>query len=157
MLVCAHGDVAKFCESHDMIICSTYTGELRDYRGVIRVLVTDSDMSESEYYFLKGELLASGVELISTRHKDDKLFTDYLIYANDRRKEKYGARVSFGYYRENGRIVEHPQNILVVRRIHELRDAGLTIRAIREDDSVRHPDGRKLSISTIQKIIKKRS
>lgn len=157
MLVCAHGDVAEFCEERDMIICSVYTGELRDYRGICRVLVTDSDISEGEYCLLKGELLASGVELISTRYTDNKLFADYLICANSRRKEKYSARVSFGYYRENGRIVEHPQNILVVRRIHELRDAGLTIRAIREDEGVRHPDGRKLSISTIQKIIKKRS
>ena len=156
MMVCAHGDVAKFCRERDMVICDSWVGELRDYRGFCRVLVTDREMSESEYYFLKGELLARGVELVSIYHKDDRMLSEYLVFAEERRKAKYTARASFGYYRENGVIKEHPENIKVVHRVLELRDAGVTIRAIREDEGVRHPDGRKLSISTIQNIIKNR-
>ena len=41
-------------------------------------------------------------------------------------------------------------------RILELRDAGYTYQKINEDGEVRHPDGRKLGISTIQVILKNR-
>lgn len=156
MMVCAHGDVVDFCKERDMVICDSWSGDLRDYRGFCRVLVTDRELSESEYYFLKGELLARGIELVSIYHKDDKVLSKYMIYAEERRKTKYTARAPFGYYYENGVMVEHPEKIKVVHRVLELRDAGVTIRAIREDEGVRHPDGRKLSISTIQNIIKTR-
>lgn len=141
MMVCAHGNVAKFCEEREMSICDVWDGDIRKYNGVCRVLVTDSDISESEYYFLKGELLAKGIELISTRYKDDKLLSKYLVYSASRRKAKYGGRKA---------IVGGD----VVSRIRELRLSGMTLRAIREDEKVRRPDGRKLSISTIQKYIR---
>lgn len=140
MIVCAHGNVTEFCEEHDMKICDRYVGELRDYQGLCCVLVTDADISEAEYYYLKGEFLARGYELVSTRYSDEKIF---LVYAHGRRRAGSGKKSTL-----DEKII---QNIL------KLRDAGMTIRAIREDESVRHPDGRKLSISTIQNIIKKRS
>ena len=154
MMVCAHGDVAEYCEGKDMIICDKWDGDLREYSGMCRVIVTDIDVSKNEYYFLKGELLAKGIELISTRHKDDELMSEYLVYAASRQREKYGARVPFGYHRVNGEIVEHPENMAVARRIRELKKAGFSLAQIREDEGARKPDGSRLSISTIQKIIK---
>lgn len=157
MIVCAHGDVADFCRDREMFICETWSGELRDYKGKCRIVVTDQEMSENEYYFLKGEFLAKGIELISTQHKDDKLVLGYLAYATERRKEKSGTRQPFGFRRENGKVVECPDSIAVVHRILELRDKGYALRLIREDEKVRNPDGTKLSVSKIQKIIKNRN
>lgn len=140
MMVCAHGDVTEFCKERDMVICETWSGELCAYRGPCRVLVTDSDMSENEYYFLKGELLAKGIELVSTRYKDDKLLSEFIVFAASRRVRS-GGRPPF-------------ENVDVIRRIRELSAAGLSLRAIREDEQVRHSDGRKLSISTISKYVR---
>jgi intein-encoded DNA endonuclease-like protein len=50
----------------------------------------------------------------------------------------------------------HEEGREVVRRILELRDSGCAYREIREDAGVHHRDGRKLSISTIQIIVKNR-
>lgn len=142
MMVCAHGNVTDFCKEHGMVICDTWNGDLSKYNGICRVLVTDSDISENEYYFLKGELLAKGVELISTRHKDDKLLSEFLVYSNSRRKVKYRGRKAFG---EKD----------VIQRILELRKAGATLREIREDERVRHLNGNKLSLSTISAIVER--
>ena len=141
MLVCAHGDVEAFCRERGMIVCGVYEGRLEAYAGEIRVIVTDSDMPETEYYYLKGMLLIRGYELISTRYSDNKTLSEYLVYANARRKAKYTGRRSFS-------------DTAVIQRIRELNAAGVSLRKIRETDGVSHPDGRKLSISTISKIIK---
>lgn len=156
MIVCAHGDVAEFCRDREMFICETWSGELRDYRGKCRVVVTAQEMSENEYYFLKGEFLARGIELVSTHHKDDKLVVGYLAYAEDRRKEKKGTRQPFGFRKENGKVVACPESIVVVRKILELRDKGFSLRTISENEMVRNPDGTQMSISKIQNIIKNR-
>ena len=142
MMVCAHGKVTEFCEKRDMVICDEWNGNLRDYDGPCRILVTDSDISENEYYFLKGELLGRGIELISTRYKDNEGLIEFLMYAHNRRKTRNsGGRQKF-------------DNEEVITRILELREKGLPLRAIRDDVRVRHPDGRKLSISTISNIIR---
>ena len=44
----------------------------------------------------------------------------------------------------------------VVERIYELHDAGKKLREIAEDERVSYLDGRKMSVSTIQMIIKNR-
>ena len=155
MMVCAHGNVVDFCKERDMVICETWDGEISNYKGNCRVLVTDSLISEYEYYFLKGELIGKGVELISTIHKDDKFMVGYLTYVAERRREKYSKRLPFGYCRRGGEVVEHPESMAVIDRIIELRDAGATLDEIREDERVHHPDGRKLGKSTIQQLIKK--
>lgn len=142
MIVCAHGDVSEYCKSHGMVICDTWDGDIREYRGSQSVLVTDSDISEMEYYFQKGELLSRGVELISTRYVDDLKLSEYLVYYNQRRKEKYGGRPVF-------------DDADVIDRVLELRAAGLSFRAIREDSMVRKKDGRKLCISTIGSILRR--
>lgn len=137
MMVCAHGNVADFCKKRDMYICDTWSGDLRDYRGTCRVLVTDADLSLNEYYYLKGELLRRGVEMISTRHVDDERVTAYLMYASTRRtsgRRKFSDRV-------------------VMDRIRELRAEGKTLREIRDTEGVCHPNGKKLSLSTISKIV----
>ena len=142
MMVCAHGKVTEFCEKRDMVICDEWNGDLRDYDGPCCIVVTDSDISENEYYFLKGELLVKGIELISTRHKDKEGLIEFLMYANNRRKtRRSGGRQKFC-------------DEAVIGRIMELREEGLSLRSIREDEKVRHPDGRKLSISTISNIIR---
>ena len=144
MMVCAHGNVTEFCNAREMSICETWDGEITEYNGTCRVLVTDSDISEKEYYFLKSELLRKGIELISTRYKDDEGLLEFLVYANKRRRVRTGGRRRF----------DDPE---VITRIVELRGMGLSLRAIREDDRVRYPNGNKLSISTIGNIIKKES
>lgn len=68
-----------------------------------------------------------------------------------------GGRQPFGFCKNNGKIVEVPNRIVVARRIIELRDAGMKLEKIREDESVRWPDGRKLSLDTINRILKNRS
>lgn len=154
MIVCGHGDVLDFCKDRDMVVCETWDGDIGDYKGHCRVLVTDQDMSEQEYYFQKGKLLGRGIELISTRYKDDKLMTEFLAYQAERRKEKYGGRQPFGYRRVGDEIREIPEMIEVARKIVEMKDGGKTLREIHECADIHHPDGRRISVSTIQQIIK---
>ena len=156
MLVCGNGKVSEFCKNHDMLICESYDGDPESYSGTCHVLVTDRDMSENEYYFLKGKLLARGVELVSTRYKDDELISGFLAYQVAPRKKNYVGRQMFGYCVKNGEAGPVPGSLAVVRRILELRDEGYTLRKIREDAGVHHLDGRCLSVSTIQQIIKNR-
>lgn len=159
MVVCGHGDVSDFCKKHDMIVMQQHDGDIESYRGVCRVLVTDRDMSEQEYYFIKGKMLARGIELISTRHKDTEKMSEFMVYASRReleRREKFTGRCKFGFHRVGNEIVPHERTMVVARRILELRDKGYTYRCIREDEKVRHIDGRKLSISTIALILQNR-
>lgn len=156
MIVCGHGDVTEYCKAHDMAVCETWGGDLENYRGGCRVLVTDQDMSEQEYYYIKNKLMSRGVELISTRHKDNPAMLSYLAYAAERRKEKYGGRQPFGYRKVGTEIREIPEMIDVARKIIMLKDAGATLRQIHEAAGICHPDGRKISVSTIQQIIKNR-
>lgn len=142
MLVCAHGNVNAYCELHDMHICDSWNGEITKYSGVCRVIVTDADISEAEYYLLKGEMLGKGYELISTRYTDTQLMAGYLVHANNRHKEKYRGRRS---------SIDADK----IQKIRELKAAGYSIRAIRDTEGICHSDGRKFSVSTIQKITKK--
>lgn len=159
MLVCGHGDVRSYCETRGMIIACTHVGDLEDYNGVCKVVVTDMEMSESEYYFIKGKMLAKGYELVSTRYGDNTLaatLIEYYARKENEDKKKYGGRCKFGFKRVNGEIVPHEERMVVVRRILELKDRGCTLREIQSDEIVRHTDGRELSLSTIQLIIKNR-
>ena len=156
MIVCGHGDVADFCAAHEMIIVEEYDGDIRNYKGRCRVLVTDIDVSEMEYFYLKSKLMSRGIELVSTRHKDSVVIAEYTRYLEENRKQKKGGRTPYGYYRKDGELVPNPEKMKVVERILELRDSGYVYRQIWEDEQVRHPDGRKLSISTIQYIVKDR-
>ena len=141
MMVCAHGNVAEYCKAREMEIVATWDGEIIEYNGKIPVLVTDSEMSETEYYYLKGVFLARGYELISTRYKDNKLLSEYLVYSSKQRTSRRGGRQSFG-------------DRAVIQRILELRAAGKSLRVIQADEGVRNKDGSMLSISPISKIIK---
>ena len=155
-IVCAHGNVKDFCDSKDMLICSEYSGELSDYHGGCRVLVTDQQMTKTEYYYHKDLLMRRGIDLISTGHEDTPEMLEYLAYSAERRREKYGGRQPFGYQRKNGVVVENESLISVAREIIALRDRGMTLREIQEASGIRHLDGRKISVSTIQQIIKNR-
>lgn len=143
-----------------MVSAAEYVGALEEYDGIPRVLVTDRDMSENEYYYLKGLLLARGVDLISTRYKDDEKVLGVVGYIaqkeQERRKQRYGGRQPFGWVRRDGMVQENPAMMAVARRIIELKDAGYTLRAIKADKDVHHPDGRDISVSTIQQIIENR-
>lgn len=156
MIVCAHGDVDKFCTDHDMVIGNRYSGDIKKYNGAYRILVTDADITECEYHHLKRKLLSRGVELISTRHKDWTGLSDYLAYSAgrdyDESQKRKGGRRMFGYGSDG--LTEEGRRM--VRRILELRDAGWTYRSISEDGGVCYPDGRKLSVSTVQIIVKNR-
>lgn len=160
MLVCGHGNVQDYCKTRGMIITCTHVGDLEDYNGVCKVIVTDMEMSESEYYFLKGKMLAKGYELVSTRYNDVSIAATLIEYyarnERDGKRKKNGGRCKFGYRRVNGKEVVHEETMAVVKRILEMRDAGHTLREIQADDRVHHVNGHHLSISTIQLIIKNR-
>lgn len=149
MIVCAHGEVSEYCENHDMIIVEKYDGDIESYRGVCRVLVTDRDMSSGEYYYLKGKMLAQGIELVSTRYVDMENLNYQAVLTTEQQYSSHAGRPKFGERSEAERVV--------VERIFELRDAGYTLRQISEDDKVGYLDGRKLSVSTIQTILKNRN
>lgn len=155
MVVCAHGDVADFCKKHEMLIFEHYDGDLEDYKGRCPVVVSDQNMSRENYDSLKCELFARGVELVSTQWLDDELLLRLLKRDAERRKKR-GGRQTFGYYRKNGVIKENPAMMAVARRIIELRDAGYTLKQISENPDVYHYGGQKLSVSTIQVILKNR-
>lgn len=155
MIVCGHGDVSEYCEAHDMIVADVYSGEIEEYRGVCPVLVTDKDISETEYFYLKGRLLGIGIELVSTRHSDNKLMAEFVIHSLQQ-KEHSGGRTRFGFHREGKELVPYEKEMKVVRRILKLRDEGHTYRAIRADKEVRHVDGRLLSASLLQAIVTNR-
>lgn len=145
MIVCAHGEVTEYCESRDMIIVERYTGDIENYCGVSPVLVTDREMSSGEYYYLKGKMLARGVELVSTRYVDTENLSQGMVKEVS---EKRRGRPKFG----DGSEAE----MAVVRRIFELRDARVSLRDIAEDEKVRRVNGEKLSVSTIQTILNNR-
>jgi hypothetical protein len=157
MIVCAHGDVDEFCKEHDMIIMDRYDGDLEQYKGLCRVIVTDADVDKGGYYFLKGKILARGYELVSSIHKDCEILS-YQIARSivDEHREKYGGRRIFGFKKINGEVKLTDSGRAIVARILELRDMGYSYRQIRNDDRVGHPDGRPLSLSTIQIIVSNR-
>lgn len=155
MFVCAHGEISEFCKNYDVIVAEEYDGEIEEYAGVFPVLVTDAEMTEAEYFYLKGKMLAKGVELVSTRHSDMECMTEILAY-HAKGQPKKGGRQKFGFVCDNGVMRLHEEGKEVVRRILELRDSGCAYREIREDAGVHHRDGRKLSVSTIQIIVKNR-
>lgn len=161
MIVCGHGEVTEFCREHDMTVAAQYVGEIADYTGDIKTIVTGQEMSVQEFLYLRMVMLGRGYDVRSIQHTDiDKKMGEFLEYVGiqemNRRKEKYGGRQPFGYYRRNGVVVENPAMMYVARKIIELRDAGMTMREIQDNPEIHHPDGRKISVSTIQQIIKNR-
>jgi hypothetical protein len=149
MKVCANGVVADFCKNHGMEIVEHYVGDIENYDGNCRVLVTDKELEKYEYYYLKGKLLAQGVELISTKSWSAEPKEE----VESKRK---GGRYMFGFHQTNGEVTLHDNGRVVVKRILELRDAGYTYREIQNDPGVHHPDGRMIGISTIQIILSNR-
>ena len=147
MIVCAHGEVSEYCKNRDMIIVEQYTGDIENYGGVCRVLVTDREMSPGEYYYLKGKMLAQGVELVSVRYVDSENLSHGVVKAVEEKRPGPGRR-KFG----DGSEAE----MAVVNKIFELRDAGYKLKAISEDPEVHYLDGRKMSVSKIQVILKNR-
>lgn len=159
MVVCGHGKVDNFCAKHGMIIAERCKSSVLDYNGVCKVIVTDREMPEAEYYYLKGRMLARGYELVSTRYKDTNFSATLMTYharKENENKKKFAGRCKFGFHRVNGEVVPNESMMAVVKRIFELRDQGYSLRRIQKDEGVHHADGRELSVSTIQLIIKNR-
>lgn len=155
MVVCAHGEVEKFCENHEMQILERHEGNLEDYKGSSIVVVTDQKMTREEYDRLKCTMFGRGVELVSTDWTDDEVILRLLRNQVENRKKR-GGRQKFGFYKRNGQIVENPAKITVARKVIELRDAGCKLREIQGYEGVCYPDGTPLSLSTIQTIIDNR-
>lgn len=157
MIVCTQGNVENYCRSRNMIPVSSYDGSIENYSGISRVLVTDRIVTDNEYFSLKSKMLFRGVELISTRHEDTEGVSRFIVENLEKRRgKKSGGRNKFGYQNIGGEIKLTEKGRQVVKRIFELRDQGCTYSRIRDDDNVRHLDGRLLSISTIQIIIENR-
>lgn len=161
MLVCAHGNVMEYCDAHGLRIYENWYGEITDYSGSCRMIVTDKEMSAQEFYYLRLVMLSKGYEVLSVHYPDiDEKLKEFMEYVSmqerNRRKEIYGGRQPFGYVRRKGEVVENPAMMTVARQIIEMKDAGHTLRMIHDEEGIRHPDGRKISISTIQQIIKNR-
>ena len=160
MIVCAHGNVSAYCAEQNFTICETWNGDLLQYDGICRVVVTDLDVSLQEFCYLKMRMRQRGIEIYSTHHEMSREMSDFLDYIEtrerNRRKQLYGGRQPFGYQRRNGEIVENPAMMRVARKIIELRDAGMKLREIQAVPEIHHPDGRRISVSTIQMIVKNR-
>lgn len=157
MIVCAHGDVDIYCRNRNMIPVCRYDGNIEDYSGVCRVLVTDRELSEREYYLTKSDMLAKGIELVSTRYEDSDFISKFIVESLEaKRRKKNGGRRKFGFQNIDGELKLTEKGRAVVTRIFELRDAGCSYHKIRDDIEVRHPDGRMLAISTIQIILENR-
>lgn len=156
MNVIAHGAVEEYCDKHGYTICGRYDGRLEDYDGSHPVVVTGALLESHDFYYLKMMLLKRGVELVSIHHSSAEIegFLSYVVQ-RDHVKPVYG-RTPFGFVRENGVMVEHRENMAVVRRILELRDSGATLLGISDDPEVHYEDGRRISVSTIQGILKNR-
>lgn len=158
MIVVAHGNVDAYCEAHDMFIVERYEGDVTEYRGGYHVLVTDNCADQNDYYYAKYKLMLRKVELIST-HWGDAGVEDFVQYLSQRelenRKGKYTGRLAFGFRKVDGVIVEDPESIEIARKIIAMRDAGKKYREIVAE--VTYPDGRRMSVSTIQVILRNRS
>lgn len=155
MVVCAHGNVTEFCENHEMLVFEQHEGALDEYKGSCPVVVTDQKMTREEYDRLKCVLFGRGVELVSVDWTDDEVILRLLRSQVDSRKNRSGRQM-FGFYRKNGVLMENPALIVVARKVIELRDAGHTLRDIRDNPEITWADGRSLAMSTIQAIIKNR-
>lgn len=157
MVVVAHGNVDKYCSEHDMVIGERYNGDILGYRGRCPILVTDIDVPKNEYFYLKYLMLRRSVELVSVVWASVEL-SEFISYLVDREAErrKTGGRLPFGKRWENGAEIENQKEMEIVRRIFELRDNGATYREIQDDEGVHYLGGRKMSISTIQVILKNR-
>lgn len=147
MVVCAHGDVAGFCEKHGIEILERYNGDLKDYSGSCPVIVTDQHMTREEYESLKCTMFSRGVELVSVDWTDDAIIVALLRQTIERRRHRGGRQV-FGFYKKNGVIAEIPEKIGMARRIIALRDSGETLRDIAKSEG--------LSVSTVQTILNNR-
>lgn len=160
MIVCAHGDVADYCKEHDMLINEQYSGDIEKYSGDCLVIVTDQEMTKNEFYYLKAQMLRRGIELVSTRYCSRSL-DEFIAYQHSRESQKHheksGGRQIFGFYSQDGVVYEKPEELEVVKLIIGLRDLGMSYRQISEADKVCYSDGRKMSVSTIQAIIKNRN
>ena len=157
MIVCAHGNVDGFCNDRNMIPVCRYDGDIESYSGVCRILVTDAEISEREYCLLKSTMLCKGVELVSTRYEDSEFISKFIVESLEaKRGRKHGGRCKFGFQNIDGEVKLTERGRAVVKRIFELRDAGCTYHTIRNDNEVRHPDGRRLAVSTIQIILENR-
>lgn len=161
MIVCAHGNVTEFCRENGLTVAARYVGEIVDYRGEIKTIVTDQQMGAQEFLYLRMIMLGKGYDVRSIQYPTiDKKINEFLEFVGTqeihRRKEKYGGRQPFGYRKVGTEIREIPEMIAVARKIIEMKDSGATLRQIHEAQGICHPDGRKISISTIQQIIKNR-
>ena len=157
MIVCAHGNVDNYCNSRNMIPVIRYDGNIEEYSGVCRILVTDNDFSEKEYWLLKSTMLAKGVELVSTRYEDSEVISKFIVESLEaKHRKKSGGRCKFGFQKIDGELKLTEPGRAVVSRIFEMRDRGCTYNVIRNDDKVRHQDGRELAVSTIQLILENR-
>ena len=157
MIVCANGRVDDYCSDKNMIIASRHDGNIEDYSGVCRILVTDRDFVEKEYWLLKSDMLARGIELVSTRYEDSEFISKFIVESlESKRRKKSGGRCKFGFQNIDGELKLTEKGRAVVERIFELRDAGCSYHKIRKDAEVRHLDGRMLAVSTIQIILKNR-
>jgi hypothetical protein len=145
-VVVAHGNVDEYCAAHGLQIGGRYDGDLRDYNLKHPIVVTDSLKDKGEYYYMKYLFLKRGLILMSIYDDDDDL----------RSRSSAGGRAAFGFRWNGGVIEENPEAIVIARRVIALRDQGYTYKKIQEDEGVHHLDGSKMSISTIQVILKNR-
>ena len=160
-IVAAHMDVNgcvwQYCVNHGHEIGERYNGKIDEYDGKCRIIVTGQPMEKYEYYHLKMVMLGERIELISIEWESTELdgFVEYLHQHSTRKSGGHG-RLPFGFIWKNGEPAEVPEGIEIARRIIALRDAGKKYLEIQADPDVHHLDGREMSLSTIQVILRNR-
>lgn len=160
MIVCSDSQSVDWCEAHGLTVVECYDGAPLDYDGTCSTIVIGRDLTENQFYYLKWQMLQRGIEILSPQHVENDDLNRFLAYAANqekkRRRAAYGGRQPFGFVQKDGEVYEVPELMDVAREIIRLHDEGKSLRQIREIDEIRGSDGRRLSISTIATIVKKR-
>lgn len=153
MNVVVHESSDAYCEQRGWTVVGHYNYRLEEYDWRCPVIVTGAKIGERRYYHEKFKLMKRGYTLLSSLYSDDG-FADYQYeQKKGKPRVKRGGRLCFGFIRENGQEAADPVTMPVVQRIHELRNAGVKYKDIQADEKVCYPDGRSMSISTIQVIL----
>ena len=153
MRVVVHGDCDAYCMDRGWTIVRRYRWPLSQYDWPEPVIVTGAQMGKESYYRAKFKLMKRGYTLLSSLYDDD----GFAEYQYQQRKSKphikSGGRICFGFTRTEAGEVVDPETMAVVQRIYKLRSEGKKYREIRDDEKVCYPDGRTISISSIQVIL----
>lgn len=165
--VAAQGDVSRFCAENGLVVVEEYSGNILEYDGRSEILVVSGEWTIFEFYYCQYRLLKRGKLLVSADGYGDfgtviEQFVKYLV-ARDldlQRKNRKGGRQPYGFRWIDGARVEIPSEMAIARMIIQMREVEhKSYREIEHEvyaEGYRNQKGHKLTVSTIQVILKNR-